>query len=467
MPLISCPSCSAQYEVPDELIGRKVKCRQCGFKFLTGSGDDAGERTAELTAIPEKPDVTPPANPDVVMMELPGDIGPGGQEAVKKEEKKPAASERKPAAKQSGRSAAVADDDDEFAAALAAALAGEDESAPGKAAAGAGAPGGNDTFSDMGYGGTMALDSDASAQVTSEAKTPASASDSFDDESYGGTMVADDATTEAVQAATRKPSARQVVVPDDMRAQPEPDIADAEPATQMLPASRVASGPPMASAPAGGVPSGVLTLAVICLLVAIGLGVYAIVVKPMLDPAGAAGNAAANSDGTGGTDGNGKGPGNSAANTAPSGPLSGLDRLVAAGQESALDAIRRYESYRAQREALQAEFAARQEALVAAYLYKPGAGASGTAAWEKYQASADGLLREFDRARGQMANVVVEADGEVKTSGDTASATVRVQRWSFVTELGKPTLTRSQQTWRYSLARAGNGWEIVERTPVN
>jgi len=50
--LINCPSCQRPLRVPDELIGRPVKCPDCGMVFLTVQGSPAAGGVAQPAPLP-------------------------------------------------------------------------------------------------------------------------------------------------------------------------------------------------------------------------------------------------------------------------------------------------------------------------------------------------------------------------------------------------------------------------------
>jgi predicted Zn finger-like uncharacterized protein len=58
--LVSCPTCSRQLRVPDELLDKKVKCPTCGQVFEADSADNSPRSTTEPAAPSPKPE-TPPA----------------------------------------------------------------------------------------------------------------------------------------------------------------------------------------------------------------------------------------------------------------------------------------------------------------------------------------------------------------------------------------------------------------------
>ena len=66
---IACSSCQAPYQLPDNLLGKKVKCRHCRHQFVVTAGTPAGPqpeprlRAEEGTAEKVKPDRSPPAAP--------------------------------------------------------------------------------------------------------------------------------------------------------------------------------------------------------------------------------------------------------------------------------------------------------------------------------------------------------------------------------------------------------------------
>jgi predicted Zn finger-like uncharacterized protein len=58
--LITCPSCSRQLRVPDELLGRRVKCPSCGETFTAATDEPAPPAPAPPPPVPPPP--APPIN---------------------------------------------------------------------------------------------------------------------------------------------------------------------------------------------------------------------------------------------------------------------------------------------------------------------------------------------------------------------------------------------------------------------
>jgi predicted Zn finger-like uncharacterized protein len=71
--LTSCPSCSKQLKVPDELLGRQVKCPQCGTTFTATAAVTPGGPPPPPS--PQHPFAPPPAPPT-----FPGSQPIGGYE---------------------------------------------------------------------------------------------------------------------------------------------------------------------------------------------------------------------------------------------------------------------------------------------------------------------------------------------------------------------------------------------------
>lgn len=63
---IACPNCDARLEAPDDIEGKKVKCRKCGEKFRArpATEDDEGDRSAGLTAGSASKSRSRPPSPD-------------------------------------------------------------------------------------------------------------------------------------------------------------------------------------------------------------------------------------------------------------------------------------------------------------------------------------------------------------------------------------------------------------------
>lgn len=64
--VISCPSCQRPLRIPDEMIGRPVKCPECGMVFLTVQGQGPGATGAlppETVSVPAA--VSSPYSPQV------------------------------------------------------------------------------------------------------------------------------------------------------------------------------------------------------------------------------------------------------------------------------------------------------------------------------------------------------------------------------------------------------------------
>src|SRR5271163_4576634 len=57
---INCPECDKQFQVPPEIVGRKIRCKNCGKAFVAqqAKDDDHGQKEPESEAatIPFKDD---------------------------------------------------------------------------------------------------------------------------------------------------------------------------------------------------------------------------------------------------------------------------------------------------------------------------------------------------------------------------------------------------------------------------
>jgi hypothetical protein len=62
---VDCPTCSRKLRIPDELLGKKVKCPQCGNAFLAGAAAPPPQEPEEeeAAAPPPRAAVTPARRP--------------------------------------------------------------------------------------------------------------------------------------------------------------------------------------------------------------------------------------------------------------------------------------------------------------------------------------------------------------------------------------------------------------------
>src|SRR5260370_10608228 len=62
--VITCPSCQKQLKVPDELIGRSVKCPGCKETFTAQVPSKSAPPPAEIAERPRKKSAPPPEDED-------------------------------------------------------------------------------------------------------------------------------------------------------------------------------------------------------------------------------------------------------------------------------------------------------------------------------------------------------------------------------------------------------------------
>ncbi len=60
---ISCPNCAAKLQVPDELSGKRLKCKKCGEAFVARPADDAPAPTAKPRSRPSSNEDDEPRRP--------------------------------------------------------------------------------------------------------------------------------------------------------------------------------------------------------------------------------------------------------------------------------------------------------------------------------------------------------------------------------------------------------------------
>jgi predicted Zn finger-like uncharacterized protein len=49
---IACPNCRSRGTVPDDLVGKKIRCRRCGQTFMAISESDTDKQTGPKAKLP-------------------------------------------------------------------------------------------------------------------------------------------------------------------------------------------------------------------------------------------------------------------------------------------------------------------------------------------------------------------------------------------------------------------------------
>lgn len=459
MPVINCPHCDAKYNLPDRLIGRRVKCRKCNLKFDTGD-EYVGGMTQDLAAVNGDPNAPGPydfqpagASSDTSYTPATGPIPPppprpsaaSGSDSFAFAPPPP--SRPKSNGMAGSLESASAADSEEInleAAELARALAGDSpHPRPGAV--------------ELPTTRQFARSDDILPATDSQGIQPYSADTvraSYDREKareYGGTGEFDPNAVLA-QAQALKSSAATA----STGAAPSAPSAD----------PRVVSGTPTAPTPLGpAAPTPILVLGLVALVAVLVGGAYLILFQPALRGSGSAPrqqpppSTAVRMDG-----------------------LTALDFLIAADEKSPEAAVRRVELFFAQSRALQIETAIRHQALALAAALpahsgnaeagnggdSATAGDSVAAAWRHYRAAVAEYQRFLDAHRHDISTVTVQALEPPETAGETTTLTVMVKGVTLDPAVGValPALMPWSHHYRYTLTRHAGRWHVKSREPV-